>query len=144
MLSLICIFSQYKIVNGNYRDSDSLRVINKLLLNVNSYNNFEVSRPCTFCWETSTVIFFFFFLFFLKRVLNSWFGSQPAAEPLFNAFTVINSSESFWSLAGMSVIWKRLSCPKISTFGDLFYFSPLHLSVFLWVSSPYSWSAPYV
>lgn len=123
--SLICIFSQYKIVNGNYRDSDSLRVINKLWLNVNLDSTFEVSKTYTFCWETSigNEWGFFVFFVFLKKCL---IPGLEVTELQQSHYTIHSQSEIAPSLPDHLLVTaearERLLLTRISTFGDLVVF----------------------
>lgn len=137
--SLICIFSQYKIVNGNYRDSDSLRVINKLWLNVNSDNTFEVSKTCTFCWETSIGNAFYFFL-------NKYLiPGLKVTELQQSHYTIHLQSEIAPSgpdhLLVTTLAWGRLLLSRLSTFGICF--SVLLQSNLMWFSFLHSLSVPH-
>lgn len=105
--SLIWIFSQYKIVNGYYRDSDSLRVINKLWLNVNSDNTFEVSKTCIFCQETN-----------IENVCLYLIPGLEVTELQQSHYTIHLKSETAPSLPDhllvTAVAWERLLLSRFS------------------------------
>lgn len=100
----------------NYRDSDSLRVINKLWLNVNSDNTFEVSKTCTFCQETN-----------IENVCLYLIPGLEVTELQQSHYTIHLQSDTALSLPDhvlvTAVAWERLLLSRFSNVGTLLFFT---------------------